>query len=188
MGGKGSGGYNRKSVVQHLKDGTYRADRHGPLPKKLAAKRRFDSKVKQSKSKAIKKPILVTYSPIAVPPYFDKYAINEWERVCKILFDQGTLQDVNHATLEGYCSAYSTAVKATQHINTKGFTNDEPITDRDGEIIGYKNTKRPEVDISIKAWAQVKMFAVELGITSWKGPVKDTRSELERFLDTVPRP
>ncbi len=35
MGGKGSGGrntggQNRKSVAQHLLEGTYRADRHGP--------------------------------------------------------------------------------------------------------------------------------------------------------------
>jgi hypothetical protein len=29
MGGKGSGGHNAISVVEHLRAGTYRADRHG---------------------------------------------------------------------------------------------------------------------------------------------------------------
>ena len=42
-GGRNSGGQNRKSVAQHLLEGTYRADRHGPQKKKRArpvAKRR----------------------------------------------------------------------------------------------------------------------------------------------------
>jgi P27 family predicted phage terminase small subunit len=130
----------------------------------------------------------VKYTPIAAPSYFDKYASNEWERVCKILYDQGTLQDVNHATLEGYCSAYSTAVKATKKINENGFISEKPIFSKQGDEIGTMEVKRPEVDISIKAWAQVKMFAVELGITSWKGTRGDNRSELEKFLDEVPKP
>ena len=29
MGGKGSGGHNRKSIEQHIAEGTYRRDRHG---------------------------------------------------------------------------------------------------------------------------------------------------------------
>lgn len=32
MGGKGSGGHNRRSVWEHLADGTYRRGRHGPVP------------------------------------------------------------------------------------------------------------------------------------------------------------
>jgi phage terminase small subunit len=32
MGGRGSGGHNRKSPWQHIIEGTYRQDRHGPKP------------------------------------------------------------------------------------------------------------------------------------------------------------
>jgi phage terminase small subunit len=32
MGGKGSGGHNRKPIWQHLLEGTYRQDRHGAIP------------------------------------------------------------------------------------------------------------------------------------------------------------
>lgn len=32
MGGRGSGGHNRKSVWEHTIDGTYRESRHGPKP------------------------------------------------------------------------------------------------------------------------------------------------------------
>jgi phage terminase small subunit len=78
--------------------------------------------------------------------------------VCKVLVDRGTLQDINHATLEGYCEAYSKAVRADKVINDKGFTT--------GSLLAKK---RPEVDISFKAWSQVKMFAVELGITQSSG-------------------
>jgi hypothetical protein len=37
MGGQGSGGYNRISVSEHLRRGTYRPSRHGPLPQKVLA-------------------------------------------------------------------------------------------------------------------------------------------------------
>lgn len=33
MGGIGSGGHNKKSQQQHLLEGTYRPDRHGPIKK-----------------------------------------------------------------------------------------------------------------------------------------------------------
>jgi hypothetical protein len=41
-------------------------------------------------------------------------------------------------------------------------------------MIGSIEIKRPEVDISIKAWQQVKMFAVELGITTSRVKIEDT--------------
>ncbi len=171
MGGKGSGGHNRKSIEQHLQNGTYKPCRHGVLPKSLksAAKGRGRPKV---------------FTPIPVPSYFDGYARNEWERVCKVLFDKGTLQDVNHATLEGYCSAYSTAVKATEKINKDGFTQQVPLYNKQGDEIGVMDKRRAEVDISIKAWAQVKMFAVELSITSSSGKSDiEPQTPLEKALN-----
>jgi P27 family predicted phage terminase small subunit len=173
MGGKGSGGHNRKTIEQHLKNGTYRASRHGPIPKRLTAKQQH----KHTKIKTKKDTVLVSakiYTPIPAPAYFDEYARKEWERVCKVLYDLGTLQDVNHATLEGYCSAYSTAVKSTKKINDDGFSSEKPLFNKQGDMIGSIEIKRPEVDISIKAWQQVKMFAVELGITTSRVKIEDT--------------
>ncbi len=37
MGGKGSGGHNRRNVEEHIKLGTYRQDMHGDLPESLKA-------------------------------------------------------------------------------------------------------------------------------------------------------
>lgn len=110
-------------------------------------------------------------APIPCPEYFDEYARAEWERVCRILFDKGTLQDVNHATLEGYCSAYSKAKRADDTINKEGFSAKVYGTDREGNVTGQVVAikKLPEVDIAFKAWGQVKMFAVEMGITSAGG-------------------
>lgn len=193
MGGKGSGGHNKKSIDEHLRTGTYRPDRHGPLPKLLTAKRQTNNRAAEPK-KEVKKvaktpdiqPVSLTAkAPIKAPGYFDEIACAEWERVCQILYDLGTLQDVNHATLEGYCSAYSKAVRADQVLNEKGFTYEVTIFSKQGDVCGTAEKKRHEVDISRQNWQLVKVFAVELGITQSSGKVRseDTRSELEKALD-----
>lgn len=194
MGGKGSGGHNKRSLQDHLRLGTYRPARHGPLPDEMAARvhgkkhGRHSSIVKQvtadtaqggeipAPAKAPKKSQPAKASAkqhskveaLQVPAWFDKQAAEAFKRVCQILVDRGTLQDVNHATLEGYCEAYSKAVRADKVINEKGFT-----------VGTMPPKKRPEVDISFKAWSQVKMFAVELGITQSTGTPTPPKGEDE---------
>jgi len=219
MGGKGSGGHNKKTIEEHLRDGTYRHDRHGPVPERLEAKdtgkekpiirRNVSAKRRKDRRKLEKweegagvtrtgkrgRPKKVK-PPIDCPTWFDDIARAEFWRVCKVLHDRGTLKDVNHATLEGYCSAYSKAVKADKVLNKHGFTVQIPARDRDGQIIKGPNgeamveseRKRIEVDISQKSWALVRIFAVELDITSSRGhtePAAPVLTEMERILQDL---
>jgi P27 family predicted phage terminase small subunit len=200
MGGKGSGGHNKRSLQDHLRLGTYRPVRHGPLPDKMAARvhgKRHgrhsvnikpvtaDTAVEGKTSAPAKAPKnrLPAKAPakqhpkdgaLQIPAWFDDNAAAAFKRVCQILVDRGTLQDVNHATLEGYCEAYSKAVRADKVINEKGFT-----------VGTMPPKKRPEVDISFKAWSQVKMFAVELGITQSVGNLTPPKDESAAMKETI---
>jgi P27 family predicted phage terminase small subunit len=193
MGGRGSGGHNKKSQKQHILEGTYRRDRHGDA-KTTRGKRRAakspSSKTLSAKHPVSKKqipPAADVVTPLTCPAWFDDYARQEFQRVCQVLHDQGTLQDVNHATLEGYCAAYSRAVRAELKLNS-GFEEEITLYSKTGDP--YTVTKKKtEVSVAEKAWGQVKMFAVELGITAAKGkPEPEEKvTELEKVLREAER-
>ena len=200
MGGKGSGGSNKKTIEQHLQSGTYRIDRHGALPKRLAAKYNISHNEKltpkQSRKHTAAKPYLNKSQnkelyPIECPLWFDEYARAEFKRVCQVLYDMGTLQDVNHATLEGYCASYSRAVRAELALQN-GFEDIIKLYTKTGDSYEVQK-KKNAVSIAEKAWGQVKMFAVELGITTSKGKQEESEeklSPLEKILreaETKPR-
>lgn len=206
MGGKGSGGSNKKSVQQHLQSGTYREDRHGPLPVRLSAKdgvkkRQGQTKVAIAKAprKSGKAPVSAKdrlkqakteqiETPITCPEWFDAYGKAEFQRVCQVLHDLGTLQDVNHATLEGYCAAYSRAVRAELALRD-GFEVAVEFYTKTGDPYTVMR-KKTEVAIAEKGWAQVKAFAVELGITVTKGtqePQEEGLTPLEKVLRAAER-
>jgi P27 family predicted phage terminase small subunit len=160
MGGRGSGGHNKKTVQQHLVEGTYRKDRHGDL--------------KEAPAKAD-----VSNIP-KFPQWLDAIARNEWKRICLELVSKDRLKDTDHAILEGYCAAYSKAVRAERELNS-GFTYEYL-----GHDFKMKRVKKPEVQIAESSWSQVKAFAVELGITPASRPVtkdKPKKDPMKELLD-----
>ena len=127
-------------------------------------------------------------TPISCPEWFDEYGKAEFQRICQVLHDLGTLQDVNHATLEGYCAAYSRAVRAELALRD-GFEVAVEFYTKTGDPYTVMR-KKTEVAIAEKAWAQVKTFAVELGITVTKGPQEPTEeglTPLEKALRAAER-
>lgn len=186
MGGRGSGGHNKKTAEQHLREGTFRKDRHEVKVKRKAVSKRPVSKkpVKQSKRVTVKQQLVMT--PIKCPAWFDEYAEEEFERVCQVLFDKGMLADVNHATLEGYCSAYSRAVRAEIELRD-GFDREVTMFGKGGDSFTVLK-KKSECSVAERAWGQVKMFAVELGITTGSpDPVTEQLTPLEKALADAER-
>jgi phage terminase small subunit len=123
---------------------------------------------------------------------FDEIAKQAWDRVCNVLYERGTLQDVNYATLEGFCSAYSRAKRADMALLT-GFEEEVPMIVGRGDHTTTIMVKRKKVEIGIvdKAWNQVKMFAVQLGISISTGeqPLnkEEALSPMERAIQEAER-
>lgn len=78
--------------------------------------------------------------------------------------------------LEGACVGYAQAVQADILIENDGPVVDEPIMDTMGEVVGHKLKRHPAVTVSRTAWAQVRAFATEFGLS----PVSRTRLAVER--------
>lgn len=66
--------------------------------------------------------------------------------------------------LEGACVAYGQAVGADILLEKEGIVVTEPVVV--GEVIvGYKTKRHPAEAVSRRAWAQVKAFATEFGLS-----------------------
>jgi len=140
MGGKGSGGRNRKSIEDHHRDHTFRKDRHGKL---LLAE--WSSKIEKTVPKC--------------PKWFDKIAKKEWNRVAPELHRLGLLTILDHAILEGYCISYSMFVRASREIG-ESFVYDFV----EGKSLRLKRVKKPEVQIANDTLNQIRLLCREFGL------------------------
>jgi len=177
MGGKGSGGSNRKPIERHLQVGTYRKDRHGDLPKSLVAlKKRLSAKLP---AKPLVKPIKANAMP-ECPGSLDEIGREEWVKVCTQLAEKGLLESAFVSAIEGYCEAYSRWRRAVKELES-GFTYEF----LDGKSFKLKRRQKPEVNITKDALNQMKAFLNDLGLTPKNLVVtpNNDQSSMDKFLD-----
>ena len=143
MGGKGSGGCNRKPIEQHLQLGTYRQDRHGDLPKSLIAlKKKLSAKPLSAKLKEEVKSTEARSMP-ECPESLDEIGRAEWVKVCARLAEKGLLESAFISAIEGYCEAYSRWRRAVKELES-GFTYEF----FEGKSLKMKRRQKPEVNHS----------------------------------------
>jgi P27 family predicted phage terminase small subunit len=99
MGGRGSGGHNRKSKWQHQLEGTYRRDRHGSLPGP-----------NQSEMSADIKP----------PRWFSPEAKAYFEELAPQLWALGTLDKLDLCLFEGLCVTLANMDALKRIIDSEG--------------------------------------------------------------------
>lgn len=137
MGGRGSGGHNRKPETLKALEGN--RGRRDPT------KQPEESPPKPKES---------TQLPTC-PGWLNPEAKREWHRVCSELSKKGILVKVDRSILSGYCSAYARWRKAEEDLNKNGLTQDA----RHGRVA------RPEVKIARESLQQMRTLASELGLT-----------------------
>lgn len=85
----------------------------------------------------------------------DKDAKRCWDLLAPQLEVLGLLTLVDGVDLEGLCRSYSVAVKADRQIQSKGVVIKTP----------YGLQQNPAISISRLAWAEVRKFAAEFGLS-----------------------
>jgi P27 family predicted phage terminase small subunit len=93
--------------------------------------------------------------------------------------------------LEGACVNYAKAVQADALVLAGGVTVEEPILDSEGQQVGVKIKRNPADVVSNRAWALLKSFCSEFGLS----PVSRTRLAVEKpndedqdLMDMLSRP
>jgi len=99
MGGRGSGGHNRKSIYQHIIEGTYRKDRHGPRPD--VSQLEMPADIKPSR-----------WLPPEAKNYFRELAPQLWKL--------GTLDRLSLGLFEALCVTLATRDALRQILDCEG--------------------------------------------------------------------
>lgn len=138
--------------------------RRGPPVKPTATKKREGTYRADRAPK--REPKAPKGSP-TIPPTIarDKIARECWRRLVPVLLRMRVLTRADSVTLEGLCRSYSTAVRADDELLEKGMFIDTE----------YGRRASPAVSVGRHAWAEVRRFALEFGLS----PAARTRVEAE---------
>ena len=95
---------------------------------------------------------------IPLPPeHLTPYALEEWGRMCEVLYVLGLVSEIDRAVLAGYCQAYGRWRKAEEDLAA---TNTLIIKTKDGNVI-----QNPLLGVANTALKLMHKCAVEFGMT-----------------------
>jgi P27 family predicted phage terminase small subunit len=117
-----------------------------------------------------------TTSVPTCPAWLDKVAKAEWARITELLVELDLVAQVDRAALAAYCQAYAELQFATELLRKEGRVVEEAIvatakrkkkgeTERLLEVVGHKKKLHPAVKLQRDAFARVKAFITEFGLT-----------------------
>ena len=89
----------------------------------------------------------------SVPEWLAPDAKTEWKRVVKELASLDMLRGVDSSALASHCQSYARWKSAERLIDCEGQTINEPMTNKAGEVVGYKVKRHPATTISKDALA-----------------------------------
>lgn len=101
----------------------------------------------------------------ARPPELTGEAGAEWDRVVPGLDAAGWLSPIDRAALAAYCLAWAELVQATKVLDAEGRVIETPIQTARGEVVGQRKQLHPAVKLQRDAFARVKSFLVEFGLS-----------------------
>ena len=82
------------------------------------------------------------------PDWLTANAKIEWARIVVELADIGLLKATDQSALSAYCQAYARWKSAEEIVDREGQTIKEPLTNKAGEIVGYKIKRHPATIIA----------------------------------------
>lgn len=107
-----------------------------------------------------------------MPSWLSTEAKAEWRRIVPALEQLGLVTKVDRTALAAYCQAHAELADATKLLDKEGRVVEEPIVQRCREmgetvesVIGFKKKLHPAVRLQRDAFARVKAFLGEFGLT-----------------------
>lgn len=82
------------------------------------------------------------------PEWLTKNAKAEWKRVVKELESLDLLRSVDSSALASYCQSFARWQSAEEIVDAEGQTVQEPITNKAGDVVGFKTKRHPATIIA----------------------------------------
>jgi len=100
-----------------------------------------------------------------MPRWLSKEAKAEWKRIVPDLLALGVLTRVDRTALAAYCQAHAELVEATRLLEAEGRILGVPVFNKAGDQTGTVKKAHPAVRLQRDAFARVKVFLGEFGLT-----------------------
>jgi P27 family predicted phage terminase small subunit len=101
----------------------------------------------------------------SMPHWLSPEAKAEWKRMLPQLRALGILYKLDRSALAAYCQASAELVWATETLEREGRIIDAPVFNKAGELTGHAKRPHPAVKLQRDAFARVKAFLGEFGLT-----------------------
>lgn len=101
----------------------------------------------------------------SMPGWLPREAKAEWRRIVPELRRLGLLSVVDRGSLTAYCVAWAELQSATVSLERDGRVITEPVMGRGDNPIGEKRKLHPAVRLQRDAFARVKQFLGEFGLS-----------------------
>jgi len=131
----------RKSIAAHVRQGTYRADRH------RKTRLQFPS------------------GTATAPRYLSKIARQEWNRVAPLLLEQGLLAETDTGSLAAYCTAFAGFRECAALIAEQGQIVNVESTTRTGRTV--KPIRNPAVTLMLDYQRAMLAAAARFGFSPY---------------------
>jgi P27 family predicted phage terminase small subunit len=105
-----------------------------------------------------------TADGLTCPRWLNAEARKEWGRVVKLLKAQRVVTAADRGALAAYCVSYARWQEAESALNEGGLTQDIPVLDRHGEVVGSKTVARKEITIGQQYQRLMVTAASRLGL------------------------
>ena len=92
-------------------------------------------------------------------------AQREWRRMVAFLMPLGVLTPIDGKALMMYCDSYADWEVAQRQCVKEGMWVEEPIVNKDGNIVGYKFKQAPWFNVKCAAEKIMKSNLIEFGMT-----------------------
>jgi P27 family predicted phage terminase small subunit len=145
----------RKSITEHMLQGTFRADRHAT-------------------PRLVYPPPTVT----APPKYLTKVARQEWNRVAPLLLDAGLLTEADLGTLAAYCTAFAGWRECAALIAEQGQIVQVESSTRTGRTT--KPIRNPAVTLMLDYQRAMLAAAAKFGFSPYDRERIEGTAETER--------
>jgi P27 family predicted phage terminase small subunit len=99
------------------------------------------------------------------PKWLSKAAKAEWRRIVPELLSLGLVTELDRAALAAYCVAVAELEWATAELEKAGRIVTVAVYNRNGEVSGHVQKPHPAVRLQRDAFARVKAFLAEFGLT-----------------------
>ena len=100
-----------------------------------------------------------------MPKDLSPVAVAEWKRLVKELGKRETLTKVDSSAMEVYCRTFSQWRAYCTEVETVGAMIDEPVVDKDGEVVCTRRVQNPAAKLAIQLGNALRQYQKEFSAT-----------------------